>query len=354
MKLAIGTFLILSMVTPVSHAQTGGSSPTTLGKATEGTSAAVPEVSTTGSYTVFNATPAQEAALRAKIQLMRPDVLPLRVFFLPHWKYLDTARIFLLHVPAGYRSLMFTHLPSRTVFIDNDQYQGEEWLGHWLAHELGHLAANSAKEGDAERAAREYRRRLKQARTGGVYALLCSSSVTELGTMLPRAGGWYVYAGRAFGEHTGFVVGCCDWVVQSASNAYLAAALGEFVGGLYPGLSQHAKWSGVTALGALALLNWVGLRAGRTQELTRLAKALAFIALIIACFALSPKHDASLLPAASVTGGKHSLFLDVGNTEVTGTASAPSHRNSVDEVFLCEEETWRSVGNSPNELGGKH
>lgn len=167
MKLAIGTFVILSMVTPFGHAQTGGSSPATLGKATEGTSEAVPEVSTKGSYMVFNATPAQEVALRGQIRLMHPNILPLRVFFLPHRKYLDTARIFLLRVPAGYRSLMFTHLPSRTVFIDNDQYQGEEWLGHWLAHELGHLATNSAKEGDAERAAREYRRRLETSANRG-------------------------------------------------------------------------------------------------------------------------------------------------------------------------------------------
>lgn len=119
-----------------------------------------------------------------------------------------------------------------------------------------------------------------------------------------------MYARRAFGDPTGFVVGCCDWTVQSVSNGYLAVALGEFVGGLYPGLSQHVKWVGITALAALALLNWIGLRAGsRTQELTSLAKALAFLALIIACFVLSPKHDAALLPAANLTGGKHSLFL---------------------------------------------
>ena len=48
---------------------------------------------------------------------------------------------------------------------------------------------------------------------GGIYALLCSSPVTELGCMLPRAGGWYVYSHRAFGEKAGFVVGCCDWTV---------------------------------------------------------------------------------------------------------------------------------------------
>ncbi len=59
---------------------------------------------------------------------------------------------------------MFTHLPSRTIFVDNDRYQGENWLGYWIAHELGHLAANSAKEEDAEKVAKEYRKHLKQAR----------------------------------------------------------------------------------------------------------------------------------------------------------------------------------------------
>lgn len=114
-----------------------------------------------GGYIVKGATPSQEAALRAQINLIHPDVLPLRVFFLPHWKYLDTARIFQLHVPKGYGSLMFTHLPSRTIFIDNDRYQGEDWLGYWIAHELGHLKTNSAKEADAERAARELRKLLR-------------------------------------------------------------------------------------------------------------------------------------------------------------------------------------------------
>lgn len=47
---------------------------------------------------------------------------------------------------------------------------------------------------------------------GGVYTLLCSGAVGELATMLPRAGGWYVYSERAFGKRFGFVVGCCDWM----------------------------------------------------------------------------------------------------------------------------------------------
>jgi hypothetical protein len=72
---------------------------------------------------------------------MQPDVYPLRVLFVPHWQYVDTARVFRLHVPAGYTSAMFTHLPSRSVFIDSDRYVSADSLGYWLAHELGHLAA---------------------------------------------------------------------------------------------------------------------------------------------------------------------------------------------------------------------
>jgi predicted aspartyl protease len=125
---------------------------------------AAPEVAAQ-TYIVNNATPEQDATLRAQIQIMHPEILPLRVFFMPHLKCLGAARTFQLHVPTGYASVMFTHLPSRTIFIDNDRYLGEEWLGYWIAHELGHLATNSARENDAERAAHEFRKRLKQAQT---------------------------------------------------------------------------------------------------------------------------------------------------------------------------------------------
>jgi hypothetical protein len=113
-------------------------------------------------YAVLGATPEQEALVRAQIRVMQPQVLPLRILFVPHWKYIDTARIFHLHVPTGYTSALFTHLPSRSTFVDSDRYMGEEWLGYWIAHELGHLASNSAKEEDAEKAAREFRKRLKE------------------------------------------------------------------------------------------------------------------------------------------------------------------------------------------------
>src|SRR5215469_9808045 len=40
---------------------------------------------------------------------------------------------------------------------------------------------------------------------GGVYAFFGTVAVTELATMLPQEGGWYVYSRAAFGEYAGFV-----------------------------------------------------------------------------------------------------------------------------------------------------
>ena len=97
---------------------------------------------------------------------MQPEIIPLRIVFVPHWKYIETTQIFRLHVPAGYTSAMFTHLPSRTIFIDKDRYLGEDWLGYWMAHELGHLKTNSTSESDAEKGARQYRKRLEDGRKG--------------------------------------------------------------------------------------------------------------------------------------------------------------------------------------------
>lgn len=113
-------------------------------------------------YSVIGATPEQEFGLRKAIEAMNPKVLPFRVVFVAHWKYLDDARILRLHVPTGYMSQMFTHLPTRTVYIDTARYRDEDWLGYWMAHELGHLATNSVREDDAEKVAREFRKRLKQ------------------------------------------------------------------------------------------------------------------------------------------------------------------------------------------------
>ena len=142
---------------------------------------------------------------------------------------------------------------------------------------------------------------------GGVYAFWATLSVSELATMLPREGGWYVYSREAFGQYAGFLVGCCDWIMQTVAIAYLAVAFGEFAGGLQPGLGPHMKLAAVACVVALTLLNWLGLRAGsRAQEFTSLIKALALIAFVVACFMVPAKPGA---PSVALLGSKGSILL---------------------------------------------
>jgi basic amino acid/polyamine antiporter, APA family len=131
--------------------------------------------------------------------------------------------------------------------------------------------------------------------------------------MLPRAGGWYVFSRRAFGEYAGFSVGCIDWIAQAVAIAYLAVAFADFAAELLPSLHGYVKLVSVASVIALTLLNWVGLRVGsRTQELTCLIKALALIAFVVACFVIIPQSapEASAVPA-SLAAPKGGLLLGV-------------------------------------------
>ena len=76
---------------------------------------------------------------------------------------------------------------------------------------------------------------------GGLYTLLGAVCLAELGTMLPEAGGYYVYARRAFGDGVGFAVGWTDWLTYCAVLGYVSIAIGEFVPLLLPSLAGHER-----------------------------------------------------------------------------------------------------------------
>src|SRR5260370_7836395 len=57
---------------------------------------------------------------------------------------------------------------------------------------------------------------------GGLYTLVGAACLAELGTMLPEAGGYYVYARRAFADTVGFAVGWTDWITYSAALGYVS------------------------------------------------------------------------------------------------------------------------------------
>jgi APA family basic amino acid/polyamine antiporter len=120
---------------------------------------------------------------------------------------------------------------------------------------------------------------------GGVYTLLCAVCLTELGTALPQAGGYYVYARRTFGDTVGFAVGWTDWLSYCAVLGYISIGIGEFSAVLLHWPDPAAKGIALAALLSVAALQWAGVRVGsQFQQVTTALKSLAFLALVAACF----------------------------------------------------------------------
>ncbi len=137
---------------------------------------------------------------------------------------------------------------------------------------------------------------------GGLYALLGANSLAELGTMIPRSGGQYVFAHRALGPYAGFIVGWSDWISTCSTTAAVSIVVGEYTGALVPRLAGRTVSLAVGVTLAFALLQWRGLRWGsRTQELTAALKTLAFVAIVAACFVLGngpPRASAAMAARA--------------------------------------------------------
>ena len=81
-------------------------------------------------------------------------------------------------------------------------------------------------------------------------ALCCS----ELATMMPRAGGVYVFLREAYGPSIGFLFGWALFlVVQSGTIAAVAVAFANFLGVLVPTISSENYLIAPHALGAYAI-----------------------------------------------------------------------------------------------------
>ena len=137
---------------------------------------------------------------------------------------------------------------------------------------------------------------------GGVNTLLGANIFSELGAMMPRAGGPYVYARRAFGDGIAFFVGYADWMTWCLGAVALTLIVGEYMGALFPSLAGHAIVVDFATLGALTAVQWAGVRSGgRTQEITTVLKTAALLALVIAAFVLP--HQVTPAPSVTVPSG---------------------------------------------------
>lgn len=126
----------------------------------------------------------------------------------------------------------------------------------------------------------------------GLYALIGSLSVMELGTMLPQAGGWYVYARRAFGNYAGFIIGISSWLGSVSAMAFGAAVMSEYIGLLAPAVVNYQKVIAIGILLAFVGFHWIGVRlASRAQEVMSVLKGIGLFAFVIICFVVTPENS---------------------------------------------------------------
>jgi len=138
---------------------------------------------------------------------------------------------------------------------------------------------------------------------GGLYALLGSFSMAELGAMMPRSGGYYVFARRAFGEYPAFIIGWTDFLAQVGSTAAVSLVAAEYTEYLLGRKPEHTVAIASSYAIVLAVLQWRGIKWGSmAQNISSAAKALALIGLIAAIFIFAPRgvHDSQ--PLASPVG----------------------------------------------------
>lgn len=138
---------------------------------------------------------------------------------------------------------------------------------------------------------------------GGLFALFGALSLAELGTMIPESGGQTVFVRRAFGKYPGFAVAWSDWLSTCATVAVITIVLVDAVVALAPPLGPlHGPLATAVILAFMAA-QWRGVKGGSNVQLaTSALKALAFAALIVACF-LAPRQSAVIVtngPAAKV------------------------------------------------------
>lgn len=149
---------------------------------------------------------------------------------------------------------------------------------------------------------------------GGVYCLLGANYTAELATMMPKAGGFYVFSERAFGRYGAFVVGWSDYLNGTLALGFISVVFGEYAAALFaPDLAGGRVIFSVSIIVIITVFNLIGVRAGSgIQKITSLLKALALLAFVAACFVFGGQNNpanAVNAPAPAASSGLVAFVL---------------------------------------------
>jgi APA family basic amino acid/polyamine antiporter len=118
-----------------------------------------------------------------------------------------------------------------------------------------------------------------------VYAFLGTLCTIELGTSVPRAGAWYVYAQRAFGNYAGFVVGINSWLGTCSALGFGVYTMSEYLALLVPSLVGYEPYTAAAILLALTGIHWIGLAlASSFQNAMSVLKGIGLFLFVAVCY----------------------------------------------------------------------
>ena len=119
---------------------------------------------------------------------------------------------------------------------------------------------------------------------GGLVTLLSGLCYAELGTMMPKAGGGYVYLREAFGERVAYMSGISTFIIgSSGSIAGLAIALPQALTSLFPMSELQCKLIAVAVVVLLTAINYRGVKFGAALQNVFMVGKLIPLVLIILC-----------------------------------------------------------------------
>jgi amino acid transporter len=122
----------------------------------------------------------------------------------------------------------------------------------------------------------------------GLISICGALVLAELSTMLPRAGGVYVFLREAYGDAAGFVFGWLYVLITTPTTvAALAVVFAEFLLNLLgkPVEARAVQLIAITAIVILTGANVLGARVGAAvSEVTTLVKVTALAAIILGAF----------------------------------------------------------------------
>ncbi len=102
---------------------------------------------------------------------------------------------------------------------------------------------------------------------GGIVTLISGLCFAELGAMMPKAGGSYVYLREAYGEGLAFTSGFSSFILGSCgSSAGIAVALAGSLGAVIELSQSSQKLIAVSLIIFLTIVNILGLKQGKLVQ----------------------------------------------------------------------------------------